>query len=145
MCSCCLVSTMCFFFRHLSAKVFVLSDASCTCQHRKLYGVQQNIGELLYFMWAHFIRYVMHAAHRQLSLTPTSSTRPKPPIPSVATTSRSSSVTYASSLSSSPLDDDSASLTGDRDSSRNSLLPFLLGRITMHAFGWGNPDELYTV
>lgn len=88
MCSCCLVSTMCRFFRIFIAKVLFSSLLSWTCsaEHRKeitqKVGIRINPHSLLDH--CEDVQEKNQSYYCYSAVPPTSSTRPKPPTPSVS-------------------------------------------------------------
>lgn len=86
MCSCCLVSTMCRFFRIFMAKVLFSSLLSCTCiQWKRLINIEleDNLNvNLLGYTTVNQRKSVCVDARLQCPRT--SSTRPKPPTPRVS-------------------------------------------------------------
>lgn len=73
MCSCCLVSTMCRFFKIFMANVLFSSLFSWTCGQRNWVTVNSFVSMDVHPLCSHYN-----------ALFPTSSTRPKPPTPRVS-------------------------------------------------------------
>lgn len=80
MCSCCLVSTMCRFFRIFMAKVLFSSLLSWTC--KKWETERKNFSSAFTSTWWAITKILGNNFHS--AMLPTSSTRPKPPTPSVS-------------------------------------------------------------
>lgn len=84
MCSCCLVSTMCRFFRIFMAKVLFSSLLSWTCsqEERKIRKYIRLAWTLTCTTCGAIVKKNVCCCHT--AVPPTSSTRPKPPTPRVS-------------------------------------------------------------